>query len=61
MIREYSVVQSWSSSFKTRALGCFLNFSIHSRFESEKEKKELHHQLLQQLLSSSACTNQPHC
>lgn len=33
-MREYSVVQIWSSSCCMRALGCFPNLSMHSRFES---------------------------
>lgn len=33
-MREYSVVQIWSSSPNIRALGCFPNLSMHSRFES---------------------------
>lgn len=36
-MREYSVVQIWSSSLDTRALGCFPNLSMHSRFESGGE------------------------
>lgn len=33
-------MQSWSSSFNKRALGCFPNLSIHSRAESAKKKKK---------------------
>lgn len=40
-MREYSVVQSWSSSRNIRALGCFPNRSMHSRFESGREKKKI--------------------
>lgn len=39
-MREYSVVQIRSSSLAIRALGCFPNRSIHSRFESATDNEE---------------------
>lgn len=53
-MREYSVVQIWSSSRSTRALGCFPNLSMHSRFESGGESQTF-------VISASFVLKKPTC